>query len=63
MLLAENALELTKINKNNNMNNGIVERTPPPLSVLYTDIYKSRVFFFNAIIQNVICGHQELQDK
>lgn len=62
MLLAENALELTKINKNNNMNNGIVERTPP-LSVLYTDIYKSRVFFFNAIIQNVICGHQELQDK
>lgn len=62
MLPAENALELTKINKNNNMNNGIVERTPP-LSVLYTDIYKSRGFFFNAIIQNVICGHQELQDK
>lgn len=62
MLPAENALELTKINKNNNMNNGIVERTP--LSVLYTDIYKSRgFFFFNAIIQNVICGHQELQDK
>lgn len=61
MLPAENALELTKINKNNNMNNGIVERTPP-LSVLYTDIQKPG-FFFNAIIQNVICGHQELQDK
>lgn len=62
MLPAENALELTKINKNNNMNNGIVERTPPFPSCI--QIYtKAGVFFFNAIIQNVICGHQELQDK
>lgn len=62
MLPAENALELTKINKNNNMNNGIVERTPP-FRLVYRYIQKPGFFFFNAIIQNVICGHQELQDK
>lgn len=62
MLPAENALELTKINKNNNMNNGIVERTP--LSVLYTDIYKSRgFFFFQCYNTKCYMWHQELQDK
>lgn len=63
MLPAENALELTKINKNNNMNNGIVERTPPPFPSCIQIYTKAGLFFFNAIIQNVICGHQELQDK